>query len=83
MLNSDPEVLWADSWRKYGTGGEILGGGGGRYGVDKTSRAKNQKWHAGVPWSSRPVRNDQGTSWSWFLMVLAKNSSKKHWKNRK
>ena len=77
MLNSDPEVLWADSWTTYETGGEILGGGGGRYGVDKTSRAKNQKLHPVVPRSSRPVRNDQGTSWSWFLMVLANNSWKK------
>ena len=77
MLNSDLEVLWADSWGKYETGVEILGGGGGRYGVDKDSRAKDQKWHPVVPWSSRPVRNDQGTSWSWFLMVLAKNSLKK------
>ena len=62
---------------KYDIGGEILGVGGGRYGVDKTLRAKNRKWHPVVPRSSRPVRNDQGTPWSWFLMVLAKNSLKK------
>ena len=48
MLNSDPEVLWADSWRKYETGGEILEGGGGRYGVDKTSRRKIKN---GIQWS--------------------------------
>ena len=78
MLDSDLEVLWADSCKKHDLGGEILGVGGGRYGVDKPSRAKNRKWHPVVPRSSRPVRNDQGTPWAWFLMVLAKNKWKKN-----
>ena len=57
--------------------GFFLEGGGGRYGVDKDSMAKIQKWHLEEPRSSRPVRNAQGTSQSWFLMVLTKDSWKK------
>ena len=49
---------------------------------DADSRANNQKWHPVVPRSSRLVRNDQGTPRSWFLMVLAKNSWEKQWKNK-
>ena len=47
MLNSAPEVPWADSWRKYETGVEILGHGGGRYGVNK----RGEKIENRIQWS--------------------------------
>ena len=42
MLNSDLEVLRADSWRKQETGREFLEAGAARYGVDKNSMQKNK-----------------------------------------
>ena len=44
MVNSEPEVLWADSWRKYDTGREFLEAGAARYGVGKSGDEIKMGW---------------------------------------